>query len=158
MSVAAAYLLNPLTLLTCLGRPTSVFAIFFVILSVREACRARSVTSAFALALASYVSLHPVLLLPPVGLLCYDRVCLPATEAAGRGGDGETKGKKVAIDQRSQPSGLGFGLIYLATFVFSVAFLFVLSRLLLPSWNFIPSVYLTPLTLPDLTPNPGLWW
>jgi phosphatidylinositol glycan class U len=39
-----------------------------------------------------------------------------------------------------------------------LAMLFGLSRLFLPSWNFVPAVFMTPLTLPDLTPNPGLWW
>ena len=156
-SVVATYLFNPYTLLTCLGRPTSVFAIFFATLGIKEACHAKQTTAAFALAIASYISLHPVLLLPPVGLVCYDRLCLQT--AGSEVSDEKTgPGRQVAVDASKQPSGLTFGITLFGIFAASVAFLFALSRLLLPSWNFIPAVYLTPLTLPDLTPNPGLWW
>lgn len=65
---------------------------------------------------------------------------------------------KVTTDQRVLPKAVPFALQITATFITTTAFLFLLSRLLLPSWQFIPSVYLTPLQLPDLTPNPGLWW
>ncbi|KAI7280013.1 GPI transamidase-like protein component PIG-U [Hortaea werneckii] len=155
ISVAATYLLNPFTILSCLGRPTTVFSVFFVTLGIKEACRAKNITAAFALAMASYISLHPILLLPPVGMVCYDRLCLKATS---EGGESDAQGKATALDQRNQPSALAFGLRLFGAFAVSVAFLFGLSRFLLPSWSFIPSVYLTPLTLPDLTPNPGLWW
>jgi phosphatidylinositol glycan class U len=65
---------------------------------------------------------------------------------------------KVAVDQRNLPKAITFTANLLAGFIAATAFLLLLSRLLLPSWQFIPSVYLTPLQLPDLTPNPGLWW
>ncbi|EMC94890.1 hypothetical protein BAUCODRAFT_73965 [Baudoinia panamericana UAMH 10762] len=161
-SVAAIYLFNPYTLLTCLARPTSVFATFFTLLSVSHACQARTATAAFALAIASYISLHPALLLPPVGLLCYDRLCLLQHQGRDATSNGAAIEKptstKIAHDQRLQARPLELTLrfsgIYLATFLL----LLTLSRLLLPSWSFMPSVYLTPLTLPDLTPNSGLWW
>jgi len=164
ISVAAVYLFNPFTLLACLGRPSSVFTTLFTVLSISHACQARIVTAAFALAMASYISLHPLLLLPPIGMLCYDQLCL---QAAGGSGQAATDNhstenapttRKVATDQRTQPKALAFAAKILGTFVAALAFLFTLSRLILPSWNFIPSVYMTPLTLPDLTPNPGLWW
>ena len=114
-------------------------------------------TSMFALAIASYISLHPAFLLPPIGLLCYDRVCGKQT----RSKDADPKqptNAKVAVDQRLLPKPVPFAAELTTIFTASVAFLLVLSRLLLPSWQFIPSTYLTPLQLPDLTPNPGLWW
>jgi GPI-anchor transamidase subunit U len=163
VSVSAIYLFNPFTLLTCLGRPTTVFTTFFTVLSISHACRAQVVTAVFALAIASYISLHPLLLLPPIGILCYDRICQQATsgkdvaQANGTASDPKPNGK-VAYDRRSQPLALPFALQLVVAYTASVAFLFALSRLLLPSWRFIPSVYMTPLTLPDLTPNPGLWW
>ncbi|KAJ9627001.1 hypothetical protein H2203_003461 [Taxawa tesnikishii (nom. ined.)] len=44
------------------------------------------------------------------------------------------------------------------TLTLGVAVLFLLSYGLTNSWSFIPSVYLSRLLLPDLTPNVGLWW
>lgn len=161
-SVAAVYLFNPFTILTCLGRPTTVFTSFFTLVSVNHACRGNMVTTAFALAIASFISLHPVLLLPPVALLCYDRYCCKDLEdlrvsekSKGKGAD---KPGKISVDKRSLPSFVPFVLILTMVFGSTIGFLFGLSRLFLPSWNFVPSVFMTPLTLPDLTPNPGLWW
>lgn len=162
-SVIAVYLFNPFTLLACLGRPTTSFTTFFVLLSARHACEAKITTTAFALAIASYLSLHPALLLPPIGLLCYDRLCHQEigvniqSEKSGEPAN-SAPAKKIAVDQRSLPAGLPFAMIFAVTFCAGIAFLIGLSRFLLPSWQFITSVYMTPLTLPDLTPNPGLWW
>lgn len=146
VSVAAVYLLNPFTLLTCLARPTTVFTTFFVLLSIRHATQGKPTTTAFALALASYTSLHPVLLLPPIGLLCYDQICKASPPPATKDG------------KANNPTPLAFTLSLLAPFFATTALLLALSRLILPSFTFLHSLYLTPLSLPDLTPNPGLWW
>ncbi|KAK5132084.1 hypothetical protein LTR08_000334 [Meristemomyces frigidus] len=169
LSVAAVYLFNPFTLLTCLARPTTVFTTLFTALSVSHACQARMVTAAFALAMASYISLHPLLLLPPIGLLCYDRLCLRAAnedEAANTAHNGKAEDAppttKLATDQRTHPKPLSYALHLLLTFTTTLALLLLLSTTLLPPssppFAFTTSLYLTPLTLPDLTPNPGLWW
>jgi phosphatidylinositol glycan class U len=149
VSVAAVYLFNPFTLLTCLGRPTTVFTTFFVLLSVRHASQGKPTTTAFALALASYTSLHPLLLLPPIGLLCYDQLCK---------GTLATKDNNPTKQPTSKPTPLQFTLSFLGPFLATTTLLLLLSRLLLPSSTFLRSLYLTPLSLPDLTPNPGLWW
>lgn len=151
-----SYLLNPLTILSCLGRPTTAFTISLVLLSIRHAVQARTTTSAFALAMASYISLHPLFLLPPIGLLCYDQACQHASSRVVE--SEKSASRKVATDQRNFPKAVTFTAYLLASFITATAFLLLLSRLLLPTWQFIPSVYLTPLQLPDLTPNPGLWW
>ncbi|KAF2483893.1 GPI transamidase subunit PIG-U [Neohortaea acidophila] len=158
ISVVAIYLFNPYTLLTCLGRPTTIFTTFFVLLSISHACQARMATSAFALAVASYISLHPAFLLPPIGVLCYDRVCLQRISSSSQNAKPTTSKANVTIDQHRFPSALQFAFSMLTTYASTTALLLALSRLLLPSWTFIPSVYLTPLQLPDLTPNTGLWW
>lgn len=152
VSVAAVYLLNPFTLLACLARPTTVFTTFFVLLSVRHATQGKPTTTAFALALASYTSLHPVLLLPPIGLLCYDQIRKGNTTPATK------EGKAVQSKTTTKPTPLAFTISLLIPFIATTALLLALSRLLLPSFTFLHSLYLTPLSLPDLTPNPGLWW
>lgn len=146
----ASYLFNPLTLLTCLGRPTSVFGTLFVLLSTAKACAGAPITSAFSLALASYTSLHPVLLLPPMTLLCYDRTI---SRKHGKTDPPTTQSNS------DKPAALApFFLRQALTLTLGVAVLFLLSYGLTNSWSFIPSVYLSRLLLPDLTPNVGLWW
>lgn len=161
-SIAAVYLFNPFTLLASLGRPTTHFTAFFALLSIKHASQARVTTSAFALAIASYISLHPLLLLPPLGMFCYDRLCVQlagsaTTTIVGNSSD-RTKLVKIVHDKWLIPSPYPFAAVFVSTFVLTTAFLLGLSRLFLPSWSFLDSVYMTPLTLPDLTPNPGLWW
>ncbi|KAK1821530.1 hypothetical protein LTR12_004091 [Friedmanniomyces endolithicus] len=162
LSVAAVHLLNPFTIMTCLARPTSVFTTLFTILGIKHACQARATTAAFAVAIASHTSLHPVMLLPPIGLLCYDRMCAQSADELNtsqpNGAVPDSTNNKVAVDLRLQPKPLRFGLQFATTFIGAEAFLFGLSRLILPSWRFIPSIYMTLLELPDLTPNAGLWW
>lgn len=127
-----------------------------MLLSINHACQARTTSAAFALAIATYIGLHPAFLLPPLGLLCYDRLC---EQTAGTSqSQSEKPSSKVASDRRNLPNGLLHALQLAGTFLLASAFLLGLSRLLLPSWTFIPSVYLTHLQLPDLTPNAGLWW
>jgi GPI-anchor transamidase subunit U len=114
-------------------------------------------TAAFALAVASYLSLHPAFLLPPIALLCYDQFC-QRQSSAEEDPSPNSKDSKVAIDQRTLPPSIPFAIQFVVVFIATFTLLISLSRVLLPSWQFIPSVYLTPLQLPDLTPNPGLWW
>jgi phosphatidylinositol glycan class U len=151
VSVAAVYLLNPFTLLTCLARPTTVFTTFFVLLSIRHATQGKPTTTAFAMALASYTSLHPLLLLPPIGLLCYDQIRKASTPPP-------TKDGKAVQSTNQQTTPLAFTFSFLGSFITTTTLLLLLSRLILPSYAFLQSLYLTPLSLPDLTPNPGLWW
>ncbi|WPG97243.1 hypothetical protein R9X50_00001500 [Acrodontium crateriforme] len=162
-SITAIYLFNPFTVLACLGRPTTVFTTAFTALSLSHACQGNTITATFAIAIASYISLHPLLLLPAIGILCYDQVCQReslATESSNVSTRSSKviAGVKVAVDQRTQPKPVIFAAQISATFALALAVLLLLSRALLPSWQFIPSVYATPLTLPDLTPNPGVWW
>ncbi|PNS21782.1 hypothetical protein CAC42_380 [Sphaceloma murrayae] len=136
--VAASYLFNPFTILTCLGRPTSVFTTYFVLLATSKACAGSAFSSAFALALASYGSLHPALLLPAMVTLTHDHIL-------------KTSATKV-------PSLSSFALKFTIAFATLVAILLGLSFFLLQDWSFLSSVYGTRLLLPDLTPNVGLWW
>jgi phosphatidylinositol glycan class U len=142
-AVAASHLFNPFVILTCLARSTNVFGNLFILISILKACRGAPLGSAFALALASYVSLHPLLLLPPLAILCYDSWILCRTDAS-----------KNAPSTTLSLFAAGYTLVLSA----AIAILFALSYALIGDWTFIPSVYATRLLLPDLTPNVGLWW
>jgi GPI-anchor transamidase subunit U len=91
-----------------------------------------------ALGFASYLSLYPALLFPPLVLLCYDRQVLAGKNTTG-----------IVL----------FALKEFAVLVGVVACLIGVSYLLTGcSWEFIPATYGVQLLVPDLTPNVGLWW
>ena len=95
-------------------------------------------SSMLALGLASYLSLYPVLLLPPMILLGYDR---------------------LARDSETPPPIGTFTIKYTGFFFASTAWLLYTSYILTGgSWEFLASTYGVHLLLPDLTPNVGLWW
>lgn len=91
-----------------------------------------------ALALASYLSLYPVLLLPPLILLCFDR---------------------RLTHKVSPPNAASFAALHSAFFAGGMSVLLYMSYLTTGgSWEFLSSTYGVHLLLPDLTPNVGLWW
>ncbi len=90
-----------------------------------------------ALGLASYLSLSPALLLPPLLLLCYDKTC----------------------QRREKVFASSFFSTYSLLFSASIAWFLYISYLVTGrSWEFLSSTYGVHLLLPDLTPNVGLWW
>lgn len=89
-----------------------------------------------SLSFAAYLSMYPLLLLPPLILLAYDR----------------------RNDSNQKPYLLQFAAKNVAIVATSVSTLFSVSYLLTGSWEFVPSTYGIQLTLTDLTPNVGLWW
>ena len=89
-----------------------------------------------ALSLASYLSLYPVLLLPPLLLLCHDVEQIGKTRSS------------TSFYQQQMLSFLG-----------TTGKLLVLSYLVTGgSWEFLSSTHGNHLLLVDLTPNIGLWW
>jgi GPI-anchor transamidase subunit U len=137
-TIMIAYLLNPFTIAACLGRSTSAFTNAAIIHAVSNAVTGNAFRAMFALALASYLSMYPILLFPPLALLCWDQ----ATRA--------TSGKV-------SPVNLGMNLT--ATFCACLnGFLWLSYMVTGGSWEFLSATYGFQLSVPDLTPNVGLWW
>ncbi|GAW11473.1 hypothetical protein ANO14919_008190 [Xylariales sp. No.14919] len=134
--VAAIFLFNPFTIATCLGRPTNVFTTCAILHAIAKAISGNPLTSMLALSFAAYLSMYPILLLPPLVLLAYDR---------------QHPSKKIT-------SILPFTGITILTVMASLSMLLAISYLLTGSWEFFSSTYGIQLTLTDLTPNVGLWW
>ncbi|KAE8449429.1 hypothetical protein EG329_008037 [Mollisiaceae sp. DMI_Dod_QoI] len=135
-AIAAAFLFNPFTIATCIGRPTSVFTTCAILHAISKAVVGNSFTSMFALSFAAYLSMYPILLFPPLALLCYDR-------------------KKP---MKGQESLYNFVLGNAMAVAGSLYSLLHMSSLITGSWEFLLSTYGVQLLLPDLTPNVGLWW
>lgn len=134
--VAAVFLFNPFTIATCIGRPTNVFTTCAILHAIAKAISGQRLTSMLSLSFAAYLSMYPLLLLPPLVLLAYDRTYNPKAPA----------------------SLVQFGVTSAAAVATSLVVLFLSSFALTGSWEFLSSTYGIQLTLTDLTPNVGLWW
>ena len=137
-TVSIAYLLNPFTIAACFGRSTSAFTNAAIIHAVSNAITGNAFRSMFALALASYLSMYPVLLFSPLALLCWDH-------AVRRGGKTVSR-VTVGMNLVASLFGCINGLLWLSFIVTGA------------SWEFLSATYGFHLSMPDLTPNVGLWW
>lgn len=133
------FLLNPFTIATCVARSTTAFSNAFILQAVASAANGKSLTAILALSFASYLSLYPVLLFPPLILLCYDRYARYAPKD-------------------NLPNSINFAIAHAIGAASTLAALLFTSYLISGSWQFLSATYGTYLTLPDLTPNVGLWW
>ena len=138
MADAFSYLFNPLTIASCLGKPTNIFTNCAILFAVLKAIERKHLNAVVALALASYLSLYPILLLPPLLLLCYD--------------------KQIEV-RKNVPTMTAFLIECILLFLGSFGVLLFLSYLVTGmSWEFLSSTYGVHLLVADLTPNVGLWW
>ncbi|WYZ44395.1 hypothetical protein EsH8_VII_000831 [Colletotrichum jinshuiense] len=135
--VASLYLFNPFTIATCVGRSTSVFSTCAILHAIAKAISGAPLGAMVALSFATYLSMYPVLLLPPLVLLAYDR---------------QDPSRRIA-------STASFAATNVAVVSGVLGALFIMSFLVTgDSWEFLSSTYGAQITLNDLTPNVGLWW
>ncbi|NXT68606.1 PIGU protein, partial [Chaetops frenatus] len=155
LKVALFYLLNPYTVMSCVAKSTcainnSVIA-FFILATIKgNTVKKKRVLydfllsleiaflSAVFLALATYQSLYPLTLFAPALLYLLQRQFIPI----------KLKSKSFWL----------YTMQYASLYVCSLVVIICLSFFLLNSWDFIPSVYGFILSVPDLTPNIGLFW
>lgn len=83
------------------------------------------------------MSLYPVLLFPPLAILCFDQ---------------------QVRSSATPPTASRFTIMHTLGLLGVVGGLIYASVILMGSNQFLFSTYGTPLLLPDLTPNLGLWW
>ena len=131
------YLFSPFTIATCIGRSTSVFTTCAILHAVSKAISGAPAGAMIALSFAAYLSMYPLLLLPPLMLLAFDRQ--PASRRIASLTEFAVKNLPVVGGALSTL----FGMSFLLTG---------------NSWEFLSSTYGVQLTLSDLTPNVGLWW
>lgn len=70
LAVGAMYAFNPLTIMTCLARSGTTLISCIVLLAVWAASEGYSALTGLGVAAASLTALHPLLLTPPLVLLC----------------------------------------------------------------------------------------
>uniref|UniRef100_F6UA73 Phosphatidylinositol glycan anchor biosynthesis class U n=1 Tax=Macaca mulatta TaxID=9544 RepID=F6UA73_MACMU len=138
LKVALFYLLNPYTILSCVAKSTCAINNTLIAFFILTTIKGSAFLSAIFLALATYQSLYPLTLFVPGLLYLLQRQYIPV----------KMKSKAFWI----------FSWEYAMMYVGSLVVIVCLSFFLLSSWDFIPAVYGFILSVPDLTPNIGLFW
>ncbi|XP_062328742.1 phosphatidylinositol glycan anchor biosynthesis class U protein [Osmerus eperlanus] len=138
LKVAMFYLLNPFTILSCVAKSTCGLNNAVIALFILSTIRGSALLSGIFLALATYQSIYPLTLFAPALLYLLQRLYIPVNV--------------------HRSSFWVFTMQYVFVFLGSLSVLICLSFFLLGSWDFLPSVYGFILSVPDLTPNIGLFW
>ncbi|KAI7902863.1 GPI transamidase component-like protein [Cokeromyces recurvatus] len=75
-TVAALYLFNPLTILSCVSRSTIIFTNFSMVLSLLSALKGHSHQAMFWIALGAYQSLYPIMLVPVLIMILNNNISI----------------------------------------------------------------------------------
>ncbi|XP_068120314.1 phosphatidylinositol glycan anchor biosynthesis class U protein [Hyperolius riggenbachi] len=138
LKVAIFYLLNPYTILSCVAKSTCAINNAVLALFILATVKGSPLLSAVFLSLATYQSLYPITLFTPALLYLLQRQFIPV-----------------------KMTSKGFWLFtcqYSSLYLGCLTVLICHSFFLLNSWDFIYSIYGFILSVPDLTPNIGLFW
>ncbi|XP_063070861.1 phosphatidylinositol glycan anchor biosynthesis class U protein [Engraulis encrasicolus] len=138
LKVAMFYLWSPFTILSCVAKSTCGLNNAIIALFILCTVKGSALLSAIFLALATYQSIYPLTLFAPALLFLLQRLYIP-------------------VNLRRTSFWLYTGQ-YAFMYFGSLSVIVCLSFFLLSSWDFIPSVYGFILSVPDLTPNIGLFW
>uniref|UniRef100_H2MST7 Phosphatidylinositol glycan anchor biosynthesis, class U n=1 Tax=Oryzias latipes TaxID=8090 RepID=H2MST7_ORYLA len=138
LKVAMFYLLNPFTILSCVAKSTCGLNNMVISLFILCTVKGNVLLSAIFLCLATYQSVYPLTLCAPAMLYLMQRQYIPVNL------------RRVSF--------WWFVVQYLFMYLGSLFVLVCLSFFLLGSWDYMPSVYGFILSVPDLTPNIGLFW
>lgn len=136
--VMAVYLLSPYSILNCTGMATTVFSNLLVAVATVSTVYGWWAVMAAALAMETYKSFYPVMLLVP-SLLYITQV---------------DRGKRNILKWHSMAVVSATILVFASV----LAALLYTSFLLCGSWKFLSSTYGFIWSVPDLTPNIGLFW
>ncbi|OXB39768.1 phosphatidylinositol glycan, class U [Cryptococcus neoformans] len=129
--IAAVYLLNPYSLLTCIARSTTTLDNAVLLGALSAAATGKTTFSLILLAVAVHTSFYPIILLPPIVILL--------------GKTNTTQSKKSSVLQS------------LSFFAASTMAIGVFNFVIMGN-NWIWKSLGTSLEVTNLTPNVGMWW
>ncbi|KAJ3504422.1 hypothetical protein NLJ89_g7940 [Agrocybe chaxingu] len=138
--IASLYLLNPYIFLPSVALSTSSLENTLMLLSILFACRKKASAALFTLSFLLHLSLSSILMVLPITLLL---VTDPHSHLASP--------KALAVPLKALVLPLGEFAVY-------TAFLTLVSTLVVGGGDWISQTWGATITLPDLTPNTGLWW
>ena len=132
-SMALAFLLNPYIIANCAAMTSTVWANLLLAIFLLSLVSGWMVPACVTLALATYQSLYPILLLLPLLLNLTKRL--------------ESRNEKLRQSVK-----------ICSVFAVSLALLLVLSAEICGDWSFLGATYGFILSVPELTPNMGIFW
>ncbi|EDO41565.1 predicted protein [Nematostella vectensis] len=134
------YLLSPYAIGSCVAQSTVIFTNFSIVLSIYTAMRGNAALASFGVAMATYQSLYPMVLLSP-GLLYIMMyfICVSL----------------LLVQAKLKWQGC---MKIVLLFILWLGGLLSLSYQLFNSLDFMKATYGFILSVPDLTPNIGLFW
>ncbi|CAK5284136.1 unnamed protein product [Mycena citricolor] len=138
--IAAAYLLNPYTFLPTLALSTSAFENALGLVALMFAARGKPSPALLASAFLLQLSLSSVVVLAPIIFLA---VGSPVSQLASP--------RPCSWDWKKVSGLLVEFLAYSAALTFT-------ATLVAGNFGWVAQTWGASLTLPDLTPNPGVWW
>ncbi|XP_005091265.1 phosphatidylinositol glycan anchor biosynthesis class U protein [Aplysia californica] len=137
--VLACYSLNPMSIMTTLAMSTGAISNLTIILTFYYLLQGNRLLCTFFLSVSAYQSLYPLIFIVPVALYF------------------------LKLSRPSMPSLVSVQAV--SSYVQTCALFFLFSALLIGlsfvsegSWEFLYSTYGFILTVPDLTPNCGVFW
>ncbi|KAH7889100.1 PIG-U-domain-containing protein [Phlebopus sp. FC_14] len=139
--IAVVYLLNPYLLLPSLALSTATFENMMVLLSLMFASEGKRSPALLALACSIHLSLSTFLLLAPLLMLL---ATSPASQLAS---PRPFTGSLKAVAKCAGETAVYWLVLFGAASIMAGG-----------GWGWMRETWGASLTLPDLTPNPGLWW
>ena len=136
--VVGAHMFNPLAIAACVAKSTAIFNNLTIALAFLFMLKANRFATCVFICLAAYQSMYPVMLIVPAAIFIAQEDIKLVKEK-----------KEIAfasIIQSILCTSCGLGLLLYGSF------------LLQNSWEFLRSTYGFILTVPDLTPNIGIFW
>ncbi|KAM9980345.1 hypothetical protein ACTFIZ_006593 [Dictyostelium cf. discoideum] len=158
---AALYLFNPFTIFTCIGMSTINLTNLAIVLSLYYSLSGMIFQSVFSVAMASYLSIYPVVLMLPCALILKHHFFPPQQTqpvAQNQLPSDQSKQLKQLLERNERPMLILFYFRILIFFLLSICSLFYLSFTFLNSWEFFEKSYKFTFFVEDLTPNIGLFW
>ncbi|KAH7903612.1 PIG-U-domain-containing protein [Hygrophoropsis aurantiaca] len=146
--VAAAYLLNPYLFLPSLGLSTSTFENLSILLALMFACEGSSSPALLAFALATHLT-------PPLSSLL---LLLPLLGVLLSGPASSLEDPCTFTSPALRMTRLGAEYLTYVLVLGAAAAIVVGDDTYTLKWGWVGQTWGTSLTLPDLTPNIGLWW
>eukprot|EP01112_Ceratiomyxa_fruticulosa_P011800 TRINITY_DN3235_c0_g1_i1.p1 TRINITY_DN3235_c0_g1~~TRINITY_DN3235_c0_g1_i1.p1 ORF type:complete len:429 (-),score=71.33 TRINITY_DN3235_c0_g1_i1:101-1387(-) len=148
--IATLYLFNPFTIFSCIGMSTTNINNTSIIVALFYAHKGNIPLTSFFIALASYLTIYPIVLVPPLIVLLHKYN--QKTPSPPR-----SRSHSTPPNTTDKPT---YTTIFSTTtcFLLFLGWLLWLSYKLLHSWDFLQESYLSMVGGLDLTPTIGLFW